>query len=823
MQTNKQLDLAYDFVQYTGQNIFLTGKAGTGKTTFLKNLRKRSPKRMVVVAPTGVAAINAEGVTIHSFFQLSFAPQVGAESKFNAEQRFTKEKINIMRTLDLLVIDEISMVRVDILDAIDRTLRRFKNRRKPFGGVQVLMIGDLQQLSPVVKNEEWGLLKHEYDTPYFFSSKVLKEFPYVGIELSEVFRQQDEKFIAILNKVRENNLDEATRRELNQRYIPDFSPQDDEGYITLCTHNVSAHRINDSKLLELNGKQHVFTAKVEGKFPEYSYPTDFELKIKPGAQVMFVKNDSNPEKQFYNGKIGRVARIEDDTVWVQCPGEEHEIEVAAQTWENYKYSINKETGEIKEEIEGSFAQVPLKLAWAITIHKSQGLTFEKAIIDAESSFAHGQVYVALSRCKTFDGMVLSTPVGNRSIINDKTVNGFIKGVEENQPGESDLLTAKLAFQKEQLTEIFRFYRISWLLRSVVKVVQENRGSFIETTAIQFEKMQKDFEQEVVEVAAKFHEQITNYLRLEPDVNENEKLQERTQKAAAYFGGKVKSILSDSLENLDMEIDNKAVKKQLKKCTDDLKNEAEIKQTIFEVCTNGFDVKRIMEATAQKLVKVNTRKSQNSRKAKEITDFEHIPHPDVFNRLRAFRTEKASELSCPPFMIFSQKVLYELVNYLPTDSASLKMINGLGNRKIEQFGIDITEIIRQYCAENNIAKGEIPLKEENKEKKPRVDTKRLSFDLFLSGKNVDEIARERGLTTGTIEGHLAHFVRSGDLEITRLVDDEEKLKKIMDYFGQAENKNLGEAKNHFGSEASYGELRGVLNYMERLKSSVEKVE
>jgi len=317
MQTNKQLELAYDFVQYTGQNIFLTGKAGTGKTTFLRSLKERSPKRMIVVAPTGVAAINAGGVTIHSFFQLSFAPQVGNESEMTKDQRYTKEKINIMRTLDLLVIDEISMVRADILDAIDRTLRRFKNRQKPFGGAQVLMIGDLQQLAPVIKNQEWGLLRREYDTAFFFSSKALKQFPYVSIELTEVFRQQDETFISLLNKVRENRLDESALVELNKRHIPDFTPGDEEGFITLCTHNISAHRINDAKLLELPGKKKSFKAEVQGKFPEYSYPTDFELVLKIGAQVMFVKNDSNPEKRFYNGKIGQITSIEDALIFVQ--------------------------------------------------------------------------------------------------------------------------------------------------------------------------------------------------------------------------------------------------------------------------------------------------------------------------------------------------------------------------------------------------------------------------------------------------------------------------------------------------------------------------
>ena len=810
MKTNKQLELANNFVQYTGQNIFLTGKAGTGKTTFLKTLKEQSPKQMIVVAPTGVAAINAGGVTIHSFFQLSFAPQIGKEREQTGEKRFSKEKINIIRSLDLLVIDEISMVRADILDAIDRVMRRFKNRRLPFGGAQVLMIGDLQQLSPVVKNEEWGLLKHEYDTPYFFSSKALKEFPYVSIELTEVFRQQDEEFISILNKVRENNLDEETRQILNSQYIPNFSPDDEEGFITLCTHNLSAHRINESKLINLPGKKKTYKAEVEGKFPEYSYPTDFELQLKVGAQVMFVKNDPNPEKRFYNGKIGQVTSLGADTISVQCPGEETEIEVIPLLWENVKYSIDKETAEIHEDVEGSFNQIPLKLAWAITIHKSQGLTFEKAIIDAEASFAHGQVYVALSRCKTLEGMVLSTPIASRSIINDKTVSGFIRNVEENQPGEKELKKARLAYQHEQLNELFHFYRIRYLLGLVSNLVAENKGSFPEILAENFNKIRNTTRSGIIDVSEKFRSQINAYLKEEPDVDKNAKLQERVKKAAAYFGDKVKSVLLDGLDNVDLNIDNQALKRQLKKYIGGLEEEAELKINGFEVCLQGFDIAAVLNARAKTLVQKSKAKGSKG-KAKEITDFEHIPHPVLYNRLRLYRSEKAVELGGLAYMVFSQRVLFELVNYLPTDSAGLKQINGLGKRKIDQFGIDIITIIQDYCNEYNIEKGEIPLKEVT-EKKSKTDTKKLSFEMFRAGKSVEEIAKKRALTQNTIENHLAHFVKLGELDIKHLID-EEKLKKVLVYFKETDSKSFGEAKSHFGDKVSYGELRLVVSYLE----------
>ena len=816
MQTNAQLELAFNFVQYTGQNIFLTGKAGTGKTTFLKSLKERSPKRMIVVAPTGVAAINAGGVTIHSFFQLSFAPQIGIENEQVRQMRFNKEKINIIRSLDLLVIDEISMVRADILDAIDRVMRRFKNGRKPFGGAQVLMIGDLQQLAPVIKNEEWNLLRREYETIYFFSSKVLKETKFVSIELRHVFRQQDDKFIAILNKVRDNKLDQEAVNVLNQRYLPDFKPNDIDGYITLCTHNVQADRINEAKLRSIQSKAQIFTARIEGKFPEYSHPTDFELKLKIGAQVMFVKNDPSPEKLFYNGKIGMITDIDDDTVFVRCPDDEvDEIAVSPLLWENVKYSIDEKTSEIKEETEGSFSQIPLKLAWAITIHKSQGLTFERAIIDAEASFAHGQVYVALSRCKTLEGMVLSTPISNRSIINDGTISGFIQDVEKNQPGEKELISARLAFQNELITELFRFNFISYLVNSLLKLMIENAPALPEILVEQIKKMQISVSAELVEVAEKFQNQINQLTEVQPDVEQNSKLQERISKAAGYFEEKLKTIVTDGLAKADLEVDNKALRKQISNTTTRLLEEAETKLAGFEVCKTGFEVKKLLDAQAKAQID-STQPAAKKQKVKEVLDPDNLPHPQLYSLLRSWRYEKASEQGIPVYMVFSQKALIEMVNYLPTDSHSLNLINGMGAKKIEQFGADIVQMIQHYCDENNIEKGEIPLKvNPRKEKKPKIDTKKASFDLFKSGKTVAEIAQERGFAASTIESHLAHYVGLGELDVKHFVK-EEKLKKIVDYFNSVKNRGFNEAKSHFGDEVSYSELRMGLSYLESLK-------
>jgi hypothetical protein len=358
---NPALDLAFDHVRHTGRHLFLTGKAGTGKTTFLRSLKERLPKQMVVVAPTGVAAINAGGVTLHSFFQLPFGPLAGRDSE-QPRFRFSRDKIAMIRGMDLLVIDEISMVRADLLDAVDDVLRRFRDRRKPFGGVQLLMIGDLQQLPPVVKDAERDLLQQQYETPYFFGSHALRETDYACIELTEVYRQQDGRFLDLLNLVRDDRLTPEALAELNRRHRPDFVPADDEGYITLCTHNAQANRLNAAKLRDIAAPARRFAAEINGDFPENSYPNDPAIDLKVGAQVMFIKNDPSPDKRFYNGKIGRVTSMTDDAVMVQCPDAPDEIRAEPLQWDNVKYTIDPATNRIAETVTGSFRHIPLNEA-----------------------------------------------------------------------------------------------------------------------------------------------------------------------------------------------------------------------------------------------------------------------------------------------------------------------------------------------------------------------------------------------------------------------------------------------------------------------------
>ena len=432
MQQNPELELAWKFIENTGTSLFLTGKAGTGKTTFLRKLQAESPKRMVVLAPTGIAAMNAGGITLHSFFQLPFAPHV-PDASFQAggdaayRYRFSKEKISILRSIDLMVIDEISMVRADVLDAVDEVLQRYRRNSLPFGGVQLLMIGDLQQLAPVVKDEEWKLLSRYYRTPYFFSAQSLRGMDYFTIELTTVYRQRDNRFLDMLNSVREGRCDESVLAALNSRYLPGFNPPREKGYIRLVTHNYQAQRVNDRELERLPGRSSVFEAEVEGKFPEYLFPTEKILELKRGAQVMFVKNDSSGEHRYFNGTIGEVTEAGPGHVRVRCLQTGVELTVQPEEWSNTRYALNEETKEITEEVEGSFRQYPLKLAWAITIHKSQGLTFDRAIVDVGGSFAHGQTYVAANVVKEAACLRKdSTVIGDLKVSGRHTVDPILK-------------------------------------------------------------------------------------------------------------------------------------------------------------------------------------------------------------------------------------------------------------------------------------------------------------------------------------------------------------------------------------------------------------
>ena len=567
MEGNIELKTAWEFVEKTGKSVFLTGKAGTGKTTFLKKVVEQSKKRVVVVAPTGIAAINAGGVTIHSFFQLPlhpFIPGMKIESKF----AFSKEKRSIIKTIDILIIDEISMVRCDLLEAIDSVLRRFRNKYKPFGGVQLLMIGDLQQLSPVITDEEFQLLSPYYTSPYFFGSRALASVDYVTIELKEVYRQQDQRFIDILNSVRSGRPTPDVIKALNSRYDPHFVPGADEGYIRLTTHNQIADNYNSQQLSLIDEPIHFFEAEISGNFPEYAYPTDARLELKVGAQVMFVKNDPSSEKKYYNGKIGVVTDFFEEYILVQCPGDDEKIAVEPLEWENSRYVINEQTQEMETEVQGIFRQYPLRLAWAITIHKSQGLTFDKAIIDAASSFASGQVYVALSRCRTLEGMVLATPLRSDSVITDLKVEDYIEGQEAAAARSLERLDSiKDEYYKELLGELFDFRELASLQKRMLGVCKDFPSGTVVGLAQKHNDILNSLNADVVTIGDKWQ----LIIRQKP-IGEisSEEFSTRIKNGCSYFLEHLEALYGDFLEKTqDIKAENKELVKRYGNIWNDL--------------------------------------------------------------------------------------------------------------------------------------------------------------------------------------------------------------------------------------------------------------
>jgi len=813
-QSNPQLELAFNFLQYTNQNIFLTGKAGTGKTTFLRNLKIQSPKRMVVVAPTGVAAINAGGVTIHSFFQMSFGPQIPQNPDLpRAEpilaagiKRFSREKINIMRSLDLLVIDEISMVRADILDEIDAVLRRYKNRYKPFGGVQLLMIGDLQQLAPVVKEDDWAILKPYYDTCFFFSSHALKRSKFTGIELNHIFRQSDQRFIDLLNKVRENRMDAATLQELNQRYIPGFNPEEKEGYITLTTHNYQSQQINESKLGTLKTKSHRFKAEVQGEFPEYSYPTDQELELKVGSQVMFVKNDISAEKRFYNGKIGKITSINDDTIEVQCPGDYLPIDVEKAEWSNAKYTLNETTQEIEEEVIGTFTQFPLKLAWAITIHKSQGLTFEKAIIDARASFAHGQVYVALSRCKTLEGLVLSSPIADFSVKNDTTVIQFSDDVERNQPGLAELEQSRKEYVKQLLGELFDFKPMSRQIQYLLKLWEEHQAQLLGTLKTNLQGMTIPLQTELINVAEKFENQISQLIATTPNAEENEQLQERVKKAADYFSGKLLILVEEPFSAASFDTDNKAIRKSFNEAADKLRKEIHTKKVCLELCKSGFNLKTYLETKSKSAIEIpeTGHKASSTSSASSFT-----MHPEFYAKLKKWRDEKAELLNVEIRRILPQKTLHDIVQTLPASKNELKAVKGMGGTRMQQFGKEILEMVIAFRKQKGL---DLPIGAEKEIEKAGLNSQETSFEMFKNGQTIPEIAKERNLATSTIEAHLVHYVGTGEIPVEKLVESE-KVKAIVEYLDKHRGGQIADIRSGLGNQYTYSEIRFVFKHLE----------
>ena len=801
MPKNPELELALDFIEKTDRNLFITGKAGTGKTTFLHKIKQESLKRMVIVAPTGVAAINAKGVTIHSFFQMPFGPilpnQIANTS--NAQRKFSKTKIDIIKSLDLVIIDEISMVRADLLDGIDQVMRRYKNRNKVFGGAQILMIGDLQQLAPVVRPNEWSLLQSHYNTVYFFSSKAYQEANVVSIELKHIYRQKNEDFIKILNEIRTDTLSDMSAKILNKNYNPSFSPTKEEGYITLTTHNNRANLINESELNKLKIKSSFFNAEVSGKFNENAYPNAERLELKVGAQVMFIKNDSSTDKRYYNGKIGIITAISKESVTVKCANEIDEIVTEKETWSNINYSINEETKAIKEEMIGAFSQIPLRLAWAITIHKSQGLTFEKAIIDAEASFAHGQTYVALSRCTSLEGLVLKTPITSSAIINDSTVSVFNEGVEENHPDESVLNESEKHFQLNLISEILDYQPLLYPITRLIDIFYNNRTSIKGDVIDHLQTIKDDGIVALMKISNGFKNQLNTLSEDNVLPQNSSQIQERFIKAITYFLNTTKNNIQKPLDTITFSTDNKAVKKDFSKQFDSLQEKLEEKLFALQKMTKGFKVQEYLQVRANAVLQ----KTEPIKKKKVASKRD----PILALKLRELRDGIAKSLEIAHFQIFTQETLYALCDDLPRTEKELLKVVGMGKTRVSKYGEEILEAIEVYCKDNGINR----LNEQKKEdKKP---TKQISFELFKAGLSIKEISKERSLTAGTIENHLANYISSGDIDVLELIP----LKRYKNIRNQVEEagevKGLTALKEKVDGSVTYMELKMVLMSME----------
>ena len=800
MPKNPELELALQFIEKTDRNLFITGKAGTGKTTFLHKIKSESLKRMVIVAPTGVAAINAKGVTIHSFFQMPFGPILPNQiANTNQQRKFSKTKIDIIKSLDLVVIDEISMVRADLLDAIDQVMRRYKNRNKVFGGAQILMIGDLQQLAPVVKPNEWSLLQAHYETVYFFSSKAYQEANVVSIELKHIYRQKNENFIKILNEIRTNTLSDASAKILNKNYNPAFSPTKEEGYITLTTHNNRANLINDAELNKLKIKSIFFNAEISGKFSENAYPNAERLELKVGAQVMFLKNDSSTDKRYYNGKIGIITAISKETVTVQCPNEVDEIVTEKETWSNINYSINEETKAIKEEMIGAFSQIPLRLAWAITIHKSQGLTFEKAIIDAEASFAHGQTYVALSRCTSLEGLVLKTPITSSAIINDSTVSVFNESVEENHPDERILNESEKHFQLNLISEILDYQPLLYPITRLIDIFYNNRTSIKGDVIDHLQTIKDDGVVALMKVSNGFKNQLLQISEAAVLPENSSQIQERFIKAIAYFLNTTFHSIQKPVDTITFSTDNKAVKKDFSKQLDSLQEKLEEKLFALQKMSKGFKVQVYLQVRANAVLQ----KTEPTKKKAVASKRD----PILALKLRELRDGIAKSLEIAHFQIFTQETLYALCDDLPRTEKELLKVVGMGKTRVSKYGEEILEAIEVYCKDNGINR----LNEQKKEdKKP---TKQISFELFKAGLSIKEIAKERSLTAGTIENHLANYITSGDIDVLELIELK-RYKNIRNQIEAAgEVKGLTALKEKVDGSITYMELKMVLMSLE----------
>lgn len=702
---NEQLQLARRYVYQTGVSLFLTGKAGTGKTTFLRDIDLHCPKRHVVVAPTGVAAVNACGVTIHSFFQLPFDPYLPEVKELvteyqmqNSHKALNKNKLNIIRTLELLIIDEISMVRADLLDAIDMTLRRVRRSSRPFGGVQLLMIGDVHQLPPVVTDSERPYLDRVYPSPFFFHSKALQQLPYVTIELTTVYRQQDQAFVSLLNRVRDNRLDADTLRVLNSRVESQVAPSSSASVpITLTTHNQQADAINRSHMMALRGESRVLEADIAGNYPDSAMPVDKRLEVKVGERVMFLKNDSTGQHRYYNGKLGTVKTFGTDdedrlTVVVECDDGDT-VGVGREVWENVRYTLDPVSHQIKQEVDGTFRQYPLRPAWAVTIHKAQGLTFDRVRVNAADAFAFGQVYVALSRCRSMEGLVLTAPLTDGVAFDDADVARFVDSRPTFRQAADAVSDAERQYYYDQLLELFdveailadmdRLEEAYGKLRSLYPQKVEAMGRLRQSVA------------DLASVGGRFKNQL---LRLP-----TEQHADRISKGSAYYIGQL-SALQAALE-VEVEVDNKQLAARIRESVEAVKERVGVKLACLKVVSDkGFSVTAVQRAKTDHLLEVEQPKPKSRpRGAKTHKDSFALDEaePLLVQLIARWRREKSAELGVPAFTIMHQKTLMALASAMPRSMAELLRVPGIGKAKAARYGEELLGLVADFCEQQGI--------------------------------------------------------------------------------------------------------------------------